>query len=206
MAKERLGSPRIRAFVALDLPDDVRAALVRWQRRELRDPALRVVSVEKIHLTLAFLGFIPEKRIPEAAAVIGGIEATAPRLELELFPVGKGRSRKRPGLFAIPVRGEEVFALQGELERRLVEQRLYKPERRAFWPHLTVARVRPEAKGSRRPARVERPPGPLPQALRAPFRAVRLTFYRSKTMPQGAEYVPLAQVELPAPSGEAAVR
>jgi hypothetical protein len=43
VAKKRLKSPRARLFVALDLPQDVRAGLVDWQRTSLSDPALRMV-------------------------------------------------------------------------------------------------------------------------------------------------------------------
>ena len=63
MAKERLKSPRARLFVALDLPQDVRAGLVDWQRTALADPALRVVRPEALHMTLIFLGYHPEKEI-----------------------------------------------------------------------------------------------------------------------------------------------
>jgi hypothetical protein len=51
---------------------------------------------------------------------------------------------------------------------------------------------------------VETPPGPLPKALLAPFRAVRVSLYRSLLRPSGAEYVSVAHVELPiAGSGKA---
>jgi 2'-5' RNA ligase len=82
------------------------------------------------------------------------------------------------------------------LEEELVAERLHKPEKRPFWPHLTVARVRPEGRGSKRPRRVSSPPEALPQALLQPVRCVRVALYRSELKPQGAEYVPLAQVEL----------
>ena len=67
MAKERLKSPRARLFVALDLPDAMREGIVSWGRRELRDPALRVVPRESLHITLAFLGYRPEKEIERIA-------------------------------------------------------------------------------------------------------------------------------------------
>ena len=35
MAKQRLKSPRARLFIALDLPQDVRAGLVAWQQTAL---------------------------------------------------------------------------------------------------------------------------------------------------------------------------
>ena len=61
---------------------------------------------------------------------------------------------------------------------------------------MTVARVRREERGSQRPALVSEPPGELPQALLQPANCVRVTLYRSKLQPQGAQYTPLAQVEL----------
>jgi hypothetical protein len=39
--------------------------------------------------------------------------------------------------------------------------------------------------------------GPLPKDLSPLFGGVRLTLYRSQIQPQGAQYTPLAQVELP---------
>jgi 2'-5' RNA ligase len=194
MTKERLKSPRARLFVALDLPEALRDGIVAWRRRELGDPALRVVPSESLHITLAFLGYLPEKEIGRLGKIVEGLEAPAPSIELG-DPVGKP-SRKRPGLFALPAGSPGAVALQAELERKLVAARLYKPEKRPFWPHVTVARVKPEGRGSRRPRRVERQPASLPHKLLHPVRCVRVTLYRSEIQPQGARYTPLAQVEL----------
>jgi 2'-5' RNA ligase len=196
MAKERLKSPRSRLFVALDLPERVREGIVSWQGAELRDQALRVVGPQNIHITLAFLGYMPEKAIGSVAEVVHQITARAPRIELRPQPVGK--PKRRPRLFVLDAESEQTVALQADLQKNLVEKRLYKPEKRPFWPHVTVARVRPERRGSKRPARIESAPGRLPERLCEPFFAVRLTLYRSTLRPQGAEYAPLAQVALPA--------
>ncbi len=196
MAKERLKSPRARLFIALDLPDPVRDAIAAWGRRELVDPALRPVAEESLHITLAFLGYQPEKRIPQLAEIASGGAGRAARIELE-GPVRRP-PRGRPRLFALPAQSTGAVALQADLEERLVEAGLYEPERRRFWPHVTVARVRREERGSNRPAAVSRPPGPLPKELLQPFEGVRITLYRSQLQPQGAQYTPLAQVELPA--------
>lgn len=196
MAKERLKSPRVRLFVALDLPEPVRAGIVAWQRAELSDEALRVVPAQNIHITLAFLGYLPERAVAQVARVIHQTEAAAP--PIELAPEAVGKPRGRPRLFALEAVSEQTVALQGELEARLAAERLYKPEKRPFWSHVTVARVRAEKRGSKRPARIETPPGRLPEALCAAFFGVRVTLYRSLLRPQGAEYAPLAQLELPA--------
>ncbi|HMC50190.1 MAG TPA: RNA 2',3'-cyclic phosphodiesterase [Solirubrobacterales bacterium] len=194
MSEERLKSPRARLFVALDLPDDLRNGIVAWGKGELRDPALRVVAPESLHVTLAFLGYLPERKIQRLGEIVGGLGAKAPALRLE-DPVARP-SLRRARLFALPAIAPEVTPLQRELERKLVAERLYKPEKRPFWPHVTVSRVKSAGRGSRRPAAVERPPGALPKRLLEPALCVRVTLYRSVLQPQGSRYTPLAQVEL----------
>ena len=181
-------------FVALDLSAELRDGIVAWGRRELRDPALRVVAPEALHVTLAFLGYLPEKTIGKLAEIVRGLEATAPVLRLE-DPVAKP-SLRRARLFALPALAPAAVTLQRELEGKLIAERIYKPEGRPFWPHVTVARVRSAGRGSRRPAAVESPPGALSKRLLEPALCVRVTLYRSVLQPQGSRYTPLAQVEL----------
>jgi 2'-5' RNA ligase len=195
VAKERLKSPRARLFVALDLPEEVREGIVAWQRKALDDPALRPVKPESLHMTLVFLGYHPEKEIERIAEAALGVDARAPEIRLDPEPVGVPRGR-RPRLFALDAPSEGAVELQSQVERRLVEARFYEPEKRAFWPHLTVARVRPERRRSRKTALVESRPGPLPEQLFRPFSALRLTLYRSHLRPQGAEYIPMAVKDL----------
>lgn len=194
VSEQRPKSPRARLFVALDLPPELREGIVSWGGRELRDPALRVVAPESLHLTLAFLGYLPEEEIAGLAEIVRGLGATAPTLRLE-DPVAKP-SLRRARLFALPAVAPVAVSLQRELEQKLVSARLYKPEKRPFWPHVTVARVRSVGRGSSCPATVERAPGALPKRLLEPALCVRVTLYRSVLQPQGSRYTPLAQVEL----------
>ena len=64
----------------------------------------------------------------------------------------------------------------------------YRPEKRPFWPHVTVARAK------RRERRVPPLPDLAPPA--APFTASELTLYRSTLLPQGARYDPLARAKV----------
>ncbi len=196
VTKERLKSPRARLFVALDLPEAVREGIVTWGRKALADPALRPVAPESLHVTLAFLGWLPEKEVARLTRIVEACAAPPPRLALE-DPVPRPE-RGRPRLFALPAASPGTVELQAVLQEHLVAARLYKPEKRPFWSHVTVARVRREERGSKRPAPVSKSPGALPQALLQPAVCRRLTLYRSQLKPQGAQYTPLAQVELPA--------
>jgi 2'-5' RNA ligase len=196
VAKERLKSPRARLFIALDLPDDVRAGLVDWQRTALADPALRVVRPEALHMTLVFLGYQAEKDVKAIAKAAFDVGAHAPAVELQTEPVGVPRG-KRPRLIALATNSDETVGLQKQIEERLVEAGFYEPEKRAFWPHLTVARVKPEAPGSRKPALVRTQPHPLPEHMFRFFRPTRLVLFKSHLRRSGAEYEPLAELELP---------
>ena len=195
MAKERLKSPRARLFVALDLPDAMRNGLGEWGSKALADPALRPAPAENLHITLAFLGYRPEKEIEQIGAAIAECAAPAPLIELQ-DPVQRP-PRGRTRLIALPAVSPGAEQIQARVSEVLAAERFYEPEKRPFWPHLTVARVRPEGRGSRRPRHVEQLPGSLPKGLREPFYGVRMTFYRSELKPSGPRYVPLAQFELP---------
>jgi 2'-5' RNA ligase len=188
---------RVRLFLALDLPDAVRDGLGSWGARELVDPALRPVPAGNLHITLAFLGQRPRQDVERVAAAIEGVRAPAPGIEL-LDPVGRPE-RGRARLFAVPAASPAAVRAQSELSEILTSERLYEPEKRLFWPHVTIARVRAEGRGSRRPQAVQRVPGELPAALREPCFCRRLTLYRSELQPSGARYVPLAQVKLLGP-------
>ncbi|HEX6206401.1 MAG TPA: RNA 2',3'-cyclic phosphodiesterase [Solirubrobacterales bacterium] len=195
MAKERSKSPRARLFVALDLPDEIREGVAAWGREELSDPALRPVAPESLHVTLAFLGNRPEGEIESIAAVVGESAGPAPWVELRDPEQRPPRGRAR--VYALPVLSPGTEALQAGLAHGLEQAGFYQPEERPFWPHVTVARVRPESRGSRRPAVVSEPPGKLPERLLEARICRRMTLYRSVLQPTGARYVPLAQVQLP---------
>jgi RNA 2',3'-cyclic 3'-phosphodiesterase len=196
VAKERLKSPRARLFVALDLPQDVRTGVVEWQQTALADPALRIVRPEALHITLVFLGYQAEKDIKTIAKAAFATNAEAPPVELITDPVGVPRG-KRPRLIALGANSEETMALQAGVEERLVAGGFYEPEKRAFWPHVTVARVKPEARGSRKPALIRTDPHPLPEHMFRFFRPTRLVLFASHLRRTGAEYEPMAELELP---------
>jgi 2'-5' RNA ligase len=194
MAGEERGGRRQRLFVAVDLPDRIREGLRVWGEAELVDPALKRVRAESLHVTLVFLGHREAAEVEEIVDLVGGLSAPAALMKLE-DPITLPR-RRRAALFALPAPSPATTDLHHDVLERLVEAGLHEPDGRDFWSHVTVARVRSEGHGSRRPAGVARRPGDLPERLKEPFYAVRLTLYRSVLQPGGSRYVPLAQVEL----------
>jgi RNA 2',3'-cyclic 3'-phosphodiesterase len=187
---KRPGSPRARLFLALDLPDEVREALVEWRSSALagRDD-LRPVAPEALHVTLVFLGYLPEKEIPVVART--AFEALAGFEPARLAVSGvKPVPPRSPRLFAFDLSDESgrAVSIQAAVSDALAAARFYKPEKRPFWPHVTFARVK---RGVRRAQ-------PIESAVPAlePFEAPQITLYRSILRPQGALYEPQERLRL----------
>jgi 2'-5' RNA ligase len=191
MARERLGSPRARLFVALELPEEVVGAVAVWAQGAFGHiDDLRLVRPQSLHVTLVFLGYHPEREIERIADVSFGEGGGS----FELTPTGAVPiPRSRPRLFALSMadRGEELVGWQQGLSDRLHAARFYEPEKRPFWPHVTLARVK---RGARPPRGLELPE--LPPELAQPFTASRVTLFRSTLKPSGAVYEALASVDL----------
>jgi RNA 2',3'-cyclic 3'-phosphodiesterase len=209
MAKERLKSPRIRLFVALNLPDAFLDRLVAWQEEAFADRRdLRLPSRYSLHITLVFLGYQAEKEVERIAEL--SFAEPSPPFSLRAEDITEVPPR-RPRLYAVGMEDKDgsLGRFQSGIAERLQKAGLYEPEKRPFWPHLTIARFKQTerhrtAAGPRgRPGRVSggssEPAGPLPEfpdELSEPFEAARLTLYKSTLKPQGAEYEPLAKMDL----------
>jgi 2'-5' RNA ligase len=176
-----------RLFVALDLPEEARAELVSWRLGALggRDQ-LRLVDPAALHVTLVFLGHLPEAEIAGIASALDMPAVGVPRLRaIGVKPVPP----RRPRLFALDLEDEDGRAgrIQAALSEALSAGGWYEPEKRPFWPHVTLARVR---KG----ARVERFDLEPPPA--EPWLATAVTLYRSRLGRGGARYEALERVSL----------
>jgi 2'-5' RNA ligase len=174
----------LRLFVALELPEAARAALVTF-RDAAADPEIwRPVEPEAIHLTLAFLGRRPASDVPTIAGVLREAAGPAPRLALDgalLLP--PRRARVLCASLADP--DGTLGALQARVSDGLAAAGVYVPEKRPFRAHATVARLRPRA---RAPRSLDVAPEPLELTGEA------LTLFESRLHPHGARYEALERV------------
>ena len=181
------GAQRVRLFVALELPREVRDALVRW-RDLIRDSgkSLRPIGAENLHATLCFLGWHSSDEI-EAIRAACGIVAAQPAPELGLGD-GIWLPPRRPRVLAVSLKdgSGSLSALQAALSGALAAGGWYEPEKRPYLGHVTVARA---ARGFRQPR------APLPPIPALDFLAARVALYRSRLLHAGAHYEPLARIE-----------
>jgi 2'-5' RNA ligase len=178
-----------RLFVALELPVDVREALAEWAREVAgNDPALRLVVVDALHVTLAFLGHRAEDEVEViAAAVRSAGEAADPRPSGLRLAQPLWLAPRRPHVLTVALEDPDggLAALYDAVWDALAPLG-FEPEKRPFLPHVTVARVR---KGARvRPHEL-----PAPAALE--FTGAALTLFRSHLGGRGpARYEALERI------------
>jgi RNA 2',3'-cyclic 3'-phosphodiesterase len=182
----------LRLFIAVDLPDDVRAALAAWGTRAAGgDRALRTMAPGTLHVTLAFLGERPVWELDGLRAVLRGAAGKAPAAVPLALDGALWLSPRRPHV--LTVRIADPSGALGRLHRRLIgelgRELGWEGEERPLRPHVTVARVRQ----GRQPARTG-----LPDAPAAAFHAPSLTLYRSVLGPAAAVHEPLERIALPA--------
>jgi len=174
----------------MDLPEDARAELAAWREQAFTGRReLRLVDAAALHVTLVFLGWLAEKQIPRVVELMrGAIPDGAPPV---LAATGvKPLPPRRPRLFALDLSddGGRAVAVQGAISDALAAGKLYVPEKRPFWPHITLARVKRNA--------IAPPLEPAAPPPVDPWEATAVTLYRSTLLPQGARYDALEQVAL----------
>ena len=187
----------MRLFIAIELSDEVRGALAEVQAGMRKwSQLVRWVDPAQLHMTLKFLGEMPESKVEAVNQALANAASLVPPFELALADCG-----------CFPPRGAARIAWVGAAEAtgrlaalvEAVEAGIaplgYPREERPFSPHLTVGRIRDDRSG-----------GQLRSAIQAAkVRAVRqavdhVTLMQSQLSPQGASYSVVTRAKL---SGDA---
>lgn len=175
----------MRLFVAMDLPAGVKDELAR-AIGVLRPavPAARWVPRENLHLTLKFVGEVPDERLSAISAAVAEVAGGFVDFSTHLEGIGSFPSPRRArvlwvgladpagGIAALAVGLDEAFAPLGVAR-----------EARPFTPHLTLARFRTPTLLAAQP---EVPLDPTP------FAVERLTLFRSRLGRPAPRYESLA--------------
>lgn len=125
----------MRLFVAITLPEDVRARLGALANGL---PGARWIKPENLHLTLRFLGEIDNGAAADVDTSLAGLRA--PGFALTLKGLGHfGEGRKLRALWVGVDPNSELMRLQEKIEQALQRMGL-PPEGRKFKPHVSLAR------------------------------------------------------------------
>lgn len=167
------GRGTLRLFFGLPLPLDAADAIVGWQRDALLGSAVRPLPREHLHVTLAFLGSRPAGELDSLSAALR--EAAAGMERPVLSPL-RYRETERVAMLVLEDRGGHAGELYRRLSERLEQLDVYKPERRPWLAHVTVARFRTRPRLQ-----------PLLPELE-PFSPSEAALYHSVLRPSGAQY------------------
>jgi 2'-5' RNA ligase len=187
----------VRGFVAVLLPDDVRARLAATAAElRARAPGLAWVRADNLHLTLRFLGGVEPAMLEKVREGVAVAATTVAPFAVALGGLGGFPSARAPRVVwaGVVAGGEGLGALHAALEAALVARGI-PGEARAFHAHVTLARAR-EPRGG----------GGLASALGAgirfgEIRVAALHLMRSELDPRGARYSVLMEAPLGDPSG-----
>ena len=134
----------MRLFIAIPLPDDAAARAFAILPDVL--PGLRRVRPENLHLTLAFLGWTPDERLPDAEAAAKGAAAKVTPFRIALDRAGRFPERGRPRVVWLGIgQGVEDVGRVGAGVAAGLRARSLRFDERPLSPHLTLARVREDA-------------------------------------------------------------
>jgi 2'-5' RNA ligase len=179
------GETMHRLFVAIRPPEAIRDLLIDAMDDS---PVLRWAGEDQIHLTLRFIGQVERPLANDIAAALQPLRS--PAFPLRISGVGRFDHRNGGALWAGIEPREPVAALAAKVERALQQIGL-EPERRAFSPHITLARW------NRRNAEAVAAFLSRNADLRSDeFTVDRFTLYESTLSRHGAHYQAIAEYPL----------
>ncbi len=193
----------IRAFLAIELPDEVKTTLARLidDVTRARVNGLKPVKPKNVHITLKFFGDVKTEQVKSITNVITNASRGIRPFTVKLGGVGVYPNNKNARILWVGLDGEMAplqdaqRRIDGALRRIGIE-----PESREFSPHLTIARIRDRTPPTdRRRATEALFSAEFNPGLSIPVKNVSLV--RSVLLPDGPEYMRLAHIPLTGSNG-----
>jgi len=174
-----------RLFVAIRPPESIRDLLIDAMGESLD---FRWQDDEQLHLTLRFIGEVDRPLANDLADALGRIHS--PAFDLRIAGTGRFEQRNSGALWAGIEQKAPVAALAAKIERACQQVGL-EPERRAFHPHITLARWK-----GRRTREVEEFLTRTRGLASEPFGADSFILFESRLSRHGAHYEEVARYPL----------
>jgi 2'-5' RNA ligase len=186
----------MRLFIAVELDDEAKDAIGAEQKRiasAMRESRsmLKWIKRDQMHLTLVFLGEVPEARVPALTEAVRQPVAQPP-FDLAFGGLGTFPPHGAPRVLWVAVLdgAKNLVDLQRVMAARVVACGIAL-ESRPFSPHLTLARWR-DSRPSDRRAALASPGGSVIARVRVPA----ATLFHSRLSPSGSTHTPLARATL----------
>ena len=192
---------QIRSFIAIELPDDLKAGLAQLQDRlkEGKLPWVKWVKPNGIHLTLKFLGNTAVDKIDEITRAMEKAAQGISPFQLKVKDLGVFPNLKRVQVAWVGINGEidKLSQLQKNIELNLAPLG-FAPESRPFVPHLTLARLRDRASPDERQKFGQLIAGTKLEAVYT-IKVDSINLMRSQLTREGAIYSQISSIGLKKP-------
>ena len=193
----------IRTFVAIELDASMRQALaqaqakLRSQLHKTLSPDVRIqwVKPESVHLTLKFLGDIPEDRVPDVQTALTRVASGHSRFAVHAEGLGVFPDIHAPRVLWVGLTAhvDALKRLAADVEAALSAID-FPPESKPFHPHLTLARIKAQV---RIVGRALSDGGLLTQETALGELTVAVvSLMKSELQPAGSVYTSLCQIPL----------
>ncbi len=190
----------MRCFVAIELSDEVKGRLVELQGRlAALDRMVRWVDPEHMHLTLKFLGEVPDADVASVAETMTAVAARQSPISFSVrgagcFPPG---GAARVLWVGVEESSGTLARLQGYCEEAFAKLGFAR-ERRSYTPHLTIGRVKDAGSSLQIREWIRKEA----HADAGRQRVDQLVLFQSILSSEGSTYIPLAHAPLgPRPAG-----
>jgi len=183
----------MRTFIAVELPENIKNKI-----GELQTPLKRTnafvswVKPENIHITLKFLGEVPEEKINEVFSATEAALKETKKFKMNLKGTGAFPDFRRPRVIWVGTGkgGEELSNMANKIEEEM-EKIGYPKENRKFSPHFTIGRVKSPKDIEKLMERVK-----TTDFETEDIEVNEVTVMKSQLHPAGAIYTPLEKIPL----------
>ena len=186
----------IRAFIAIDIPSDVRMALGEAQARLKRAHVAVKISwtkVDNLHLTLQFLGYIEESVVEKIKVALEAVARLHGAFELAVHGAGAFPNENRPRIIWIGcVDANCKLKTLAAAVQAAMQPLGFEPEHREFSAHLTLGRV----KFPKPDAALTTALDSLKDTVFGTLRVEAIHLFESQLHPDGSIYIKLSSHKL----------
>jgi 2'-5' RNA ligase len=185
----------IRAFLAIEPPEDILQAVARMQEKLKREISGRIswTKPQGQHLTLKFFGDISTEDVKNICTAVQNRIASGSALNLKIEKLGVFPDARQPRVLWCGITGDEekLLAIQKQLDDDFASIG-FPGEDRPFRAHLTLARIK-DAHGL---AGISEALTKHSGFVAGEFVGKELILFQSRLTPQGAIYTRLAEFVL----------
>lgn len=195
----------IRAFIAIELPEELKQQIAALQENLKRSGAdVKWVEPRNLHLTLKFLGNIEEAQVAPLTEALRSSRLLPPPFSLTFEGIGAFPKTTSPRVIWVGLtKGCKELERLVEAVETVCEEARFPKEERPFKAHLTIGRL--PARRTARQAGIrwrDRLALLIKRIQVAEFRSSssaridRLILFQSTLSPQGPTYTPLAEIPM----------